>query len=68
MSTVRVVVDAGEAETGTGTRMISQGRPRERDRRAVWVVGLSQRLVVLGGRRVEERMERPRVVRSDGEE
>jgi hypothetical protein len=65
---MRVVVDAGEVETGTGVRRISQGRPRERERRAVWDVGLSQRRVVLGGRRVERRMDRPRVVRSVGVE
>ena len=50
--------------TGTDSRRISQGLPSEKCRLEVWVMGLSHLRVVKGGRRVELRMERPRVVTS----
>ena len=66
---VTVVESESESEeTGTGRRAISQGRPIERIRLEVWVAGLSQARVVRGGRRVDLRMERPRVVRSEAVE
>ena len=51
---------------GVGIRWISQGAPIEVAREAVCVTGLSQRRVVVGGRRRLERMARAMVVKSEG--
>jgi hypothetical protein len=48
-------------------RRISQGWPTLARREAEREEGLSQRRVRVGGRRVERRIARPRVERSEGE-
>jgi len=64
---MRVVLLPPEGLTETRVRRISQGRPMEVRRLEVWVRGLSHLRVSFAGRRVELRIEEPRVERSEAD-